>query len=234
MYESLLDILGVESVAAPVLLGEPVVDPQLAEIAGARILLVDDNHINQEVACEFLADAGMEVVVAGNGQECLDTLAGECFDLVFMDIQMPVMDGLEATRRIRSQAAYASLPIIAMTAHAMTGDRDKSLAAGMNDHITKPIDSGALHKVLKRWLRHRAESALISRSQPKARPPGEIAVLPELPGINRSEALKVLNHKDELRYTAHHAASVGRGRALEGDRREGAYGQGRLQLYRFV
>jgi two-component system, sensor histidine kinase and response regulator len=198
MYESLLDILGVESVAAPTLVGEPVVDPQLAEIAGARILLVDDNHINQEVACEFLADAGMEVVVAGNGQECLDILAREIFDLVFMDIQMPVMDGLEATRRIRSQAAYAALPIIAMTAHAMTGDRDKSLAAGMNDHITKPIDSGALQKVLKRWLRHRADLLPISRTAPKAAPPGELAVLPELAGIDRGEALKVLNHKDEL------------------------------------
>jgi two-component system, sensor histidine kinase and response regulator len=85
-----------------------------------------------------------------------------------------------------------------MTAHAMSGDREKSLAAGMNDHITKPIDSGALHKVLKRWLRHRAESAPKSRPQPKVVPPGELATLPELPGIDRGEALKVLNHKEEL------------------------------------
>ncbi len=198
MYESLLDILGVESVASPILVGELAVDTQLAEVAGARILLVDDNHINQEVACEFLADAGMEVVVAGNGQECLDTLAGRSFDLVFMDIQMPVMDGLEATRRIRAQAAYAELPIIAMTAHAMTGDREKSLAAGMNDHITKPIDSPALHKVLKRWLRHRAGFLPSSPPVPKVVLPRELAALPELPGIDRVEALKVLNHKDEL------------------------------------
>ena len=209
MYESLLDILGVESVTAATLVGELAVDPQLAEVAGARILLVDDNLINQEVASEFLADAGMEVAVAANGEECLAALEKDGFDLVFMDIQMPVMDGLEATRRIRAQAAHAELPIIAMTAHAMTGDREKSLAAGMNDHITKPIDTQALHKVLKRWLPRRSGAVppatrATPAAAPAARPAataarrGELATLPELPGIDQAEALKVLNQKSDL------------------------------------
>ena len=197
MYESLLDILGVESVATPTLVGEMAVDPRLVEVAGARILLVDDNLINQEVAREFLTDVGMEVVIAANGQESLDALARGSFDLVFMDIQMPVMDGLEATRRIRAQAAYAELPIIAMTAHAMTGDREKSLAAGMNDHITKPIDTAALYKVLKRWLRHRVMLSP-TPAEPGPAPEDELAGLPELPGIDRVEALRVLNSKADL------------------------------------
>ena len=197
MYESLLDILGVESVATPTLVGEMAVDPRLVEVAGARILLVDDNLINQEVAREFLTDVGMEVVIAANGQESLDALARGSFDLVFMDIQMPVMDGLEATRRIRAQAAYAELPIIAMTAHAMTGDREKSLAAGMNDHITKPIDTAALYKVLKRWLRHRVMLSP-TPAAPGPAPEDELAGLPELPGIDRVEALRVLNSKADL------------------------------------
>ncbi len=198
MYESLLDILGVETVVTPTLVGELAVDPRLVEVAGARILLVDDNLINQEVAREFLTDVGMEVVIAANGQECLDALAGGSFDLVFMDIQMPVMDGLEATRRIRAQAAYAELPIIAMTAHAMTGDREKSLAAGMNDHITKPIDTAALYKVLKRWLRHRVKLSPAAAAAVPAADEGDLAGLPELPGIDRIEALRVLNNKGDL------------------------------------
>ena len=92
------------------------------------------------MATEFLEEVGMIVTVASNGQECLDALQHRTFDLVLMDIQMPVMDGLEATRRIRQNEKLKDLPIIAMTAHAMAGDRGKSLDAGMNEHITKPID----------------------------------------------------------------------------------------------
>ncbi|WP_322044217.1 response regulator [Paraburkholderia sp. J67] len=125
---------------------------RLARLAGARVLLVEDNAINREVALEFLAQAPIEVDVACNGSEALERILGAHYDLVLMDIQMPVMDGLSATRKIRAMAGFDSLPIIAMTAHAMAGDRDASRAAGMNDHITKPIDSAGLMHVLLSWI----------------------------------------------------------------------------------
>jgi len=125
-------------------------------LSGARVLVVEDNAINQQVARELLTAAGMEVLTANNGLEALDRLEGDQFDLVLMDIQMPGMDGLECTRRIRDRAAVnlalRNLPIIAMTAHAMSGDREKSLAAGMNDHVSKPLDPEQFYAVLAGWL----------------------------------------------------------------------------------
>ena len=108
------------------------------------MLLVEDNELNRFVATELLCDvAGMDVTLAGNGHEALAHLRESRFDLVLMDIQMPGMDGLQATRLIRADPALARLPVIAMTAHAMAGDRDKSRAAGMNDHVSKPFEPDA-------------------------------------------------------------------------------------------
>jgi two-component system, sensor histidine kinase and response regulator len=199
MYDALVDILGVDGVSGPVVVNEKHQPHDLEELRGARILLVDDNSINQEVAQEFLHDVGMEVTIVGNGRECLDVLENSTFDLVFMDIQMPVMDGLEATRKIRKKSRLKKLPIIAMTAHAMTGDREKSLAAGMNDHITKPIDAHALYQVLKKWLPKTALAAGARKPTATAAAPGKgRGSLPDLPGIDRDKALAALNQKPEL------------------------------------
>jgi PAS domain S-box-containing protein len=125
--------------------------------AGARILLVEDNQINREFAQELLHSLSIEVSMAVNGLEAVELVKQNAYDAVLMDIQMPLLDGLQATRRIRalSQGAedrFARVPIIAMTALAMAGDREKSLAAGMNDHITKPIDPTRLMQVLAQWI----------------------------------------------------------------------------------
>jgi signal transduction histidine kinase/DNA-binding response OmpR family regulator len=128
-----------------------------------RILLVEDNEINQQVALELLTSMGLSVSVASNGQEGLARVLSEKFDLVLMDIQMPVMDGLSATRLIRQEKQLQNLPIIAMTAHAMVGDKEKSLAAGMNDHLTKPIEINKLVGVLNRWLNVNYEIELIEK-----------------------------------------------------------------------
>jgi PAS domain S-box-containing protein len=125
-------------------------------LAGARILLVDDNPINQQVGRELLEQAGAEVVLASNGQRALETLNQDVFDAVLMDVQMPVMGGYEATARIRGDEKFCHLPIIAMTAHAMAGDRDRCLAAGMDDHLSKPIDPDALCSTLGKWLQGRS------------------------------------------------------------------------------
>jgi len=118
---------------------------------GARILLVDDNELNREVAGELLRSAGAEVTMAVNGQDAVEKIESTEFDMAFMDIQMPVMDGYEATRRIRRDPRHSSLPVIAMTAHAMKGAREQCLDAGMDDFLTKPIDGMILFSAVVKW-----------------------------------------------------------------------------------
>jgi signal transduction histidine kinase/CheY-like chemotaxis protein/HPt (histidine-containing phosphotransfer) domain-containing protein len=158
-----------------------------ASLAGARLLLVEDNAINQELAVELLSRAGIAVSVAGDGQEALDKLARQSFDGVLMDCQMPVMDGYAATRALRQRPQLAGLPVIAMTANAMVGDREKVLAAGMNDHIAKPINVEELFATLARWVRPSGLTATGSASvvdkQDAVRP------FPELPGIDSRAGL---------------------------------------------
>ena len=122
-------------------------------LGGARILLVEDNLLNQEVACELLREAGFTVDVADNGMIGLEKLNAMSYDLVFMDMQMPVMDGVSATLEIRRNPAFASLPVVAMTASAMQADRERCIEAGMNDYIVKPIDPDALWAALLRWVK---------------------------------------------------------------------------------
>ena len=125
---------------------------KLKESLSGCVLLVEDNPINQMVARKMLEKIGIEVRIAGDGQEALDVLEQETFDAVLMDCQMPVMDGFEAARRIREQEALSELPVIAMTANVMEGDREKCIAAGMNDYIGKPVVEADLKKTLARWL----------------------------------------------------------------------------------
>ncbi len=117
-----------------------------------HLLLVEDNQINQIIAEELLQSVGYTLDIANNGQEAIDLLGKKTYDLVLMDIQMPVMDGLTATKVIRKKPAFAKLPIIAMSAHAMTGDKEKSIKSGMNDHITKPISPNILYNTLHHWI----------------------------------------------------------------------------------
>jgi PAS domain S-box-containing protein len=131
---------------------EAMVDHRAA-LAGARVLLVEDNVFNQELAVDLLRRAGVAVSVAGDGQQALDALARERFDAVLMDCQMPVMDGYAATRALRLQPALRTLPVIAMTANAMVGDREAVLAAGMNDHIAKPIVIDEMFATLAKWVK---------------------------------------------------------------------------------
>ena len=121
-------------------------------LTGCRVLLVEDNEINQEVAVGQLEDAGIVVDLAENGEIAQHGCDNE-YHAVLMDMQMPVMDGIEATRMIRSNPRFQALPIIAMTANAMAADRERCLEAGMNDHIPKPIDPEELFRVLTRWTK---------------------------------------------------------------------------------
>ncbi|MBF0613322.1 MAG: response regulator, partial [Magnetococcales bacterium] len=159
-------------------------------LRGAKILLVEDNVINQQVAMEFLQLMGIEVTCANNGREAIIALQQTRFDLVLMDLQMPDMDGFEATRIIRREKAWKNLPIIAMTAAAMTQDRKRCLDAGMNEHVAKPIAPDRLAEVLKQWLPQRDNGAHVEIS-PAPQPP--VILLPENPpGFDLEQALKPL------------------------------------------
>lgn len=122
------------------------------DLTGKCLLLVEDNEINQIVAQEMLASTNAHIVTCNNGLEAVEYLQGHEVDLVIMDIQMPVMDGYEATRRIRQRFTAVELPVIAMTANAMVHERQEGMACGMNDYVTKPIDQGLLYAVLATWL----------------------------------------------------------------------------------
>ncbi|MBF0287767.1 MAG: transporter substrate-binding domain-containing protein [SAR324 cluster bacterium] len=122
-------------------------------IRGAKILLVEDNEINQQVARELLEGVGMMVEIANNGKEAVEHEKLAEFDVVLMDIQMPVMNGYDASQTIRKNPKFKDLPILAMTANAMAGDKEKSLAAGMNDHVAKPIDPPQLYSALVQWIK---------------------------------------------------------------------------------
>ncbi len=125
---------------------------KVPDLHGKRLLLVEDNDVNRELAEELLRDTAAQIDTASDGAEAIELIAQHRYDLVLMDCQMPILDGYEATRRIRANPSLQALPIIAMTANALAQDRDKCLAAGMNDHIAKPIDVLQLHRTLSRWL----------------------------------------------------------------------------------
>jgi signal transduction histidine kinase/CheY-like chemotaxis protein len=176
LYHSLVQVLRPELVpdaaaGANAALSTPAMVLDLSGLDGARILLVDDNANNREVALDFLAAAQMQVDVATNGLEAVEMVRRGDYDLVLMDIQMHEVDGLSATRQIRAlqdgQGLGAGLPVIAMTAHAMAGDREKSLASGMNDHVAKPIDPDLLFRALLKWI---PPQRLAGRSVPARMP----------------------------------------------------------------
>jgi CheY-like chemotaxis protein len=215
----------------------------LKHIRGAQLLLVEDNEINQQVAKEILEGAGLKVTLANNGQEAVNAVKENKYDAVLMDIQMPVMDGYEATRRIRKweggieksevgmrklenggqrtedrsqkkkgqqpavhrEPNTVSLPIIAMTAHAMAGDEDKSLEAGMNGHVTKPIDPDQLFSTLQKWIKPSEKRVQVQQPEvPVERPESDKAVPEEeelpvyLPGFDLSDGLKRLQGNKRL------------------------------------
>ncbi|MBF0530159.1 MAG: response regulator, partial [Deltaproteobacteria bacterium] len=162
---------------------------------GEHILLVEDNEVNQQVARELLERAGLVVSVAGNGQEALDALKLTKFAAVLMDVQMPLMDGLETTRRIREEARFHDLPILAMTAAAMTQDREACLAAGMNDYVTKPVMAGELLDTLWKWLKPGLGNAPVCRVEAIVR---EAKATLQLPGFDLEEPLKRLGGNNTL------------------------------------
>jgi signal transduction histidine kinase/DNA-binding response OmpR family regulator len=163
---------------------QELLQARLASLAGTRVLLVEDNAINQELASGLLERAGIAVTIAEDGHQALIALERDRFDAVLMDCQMPVMDGYEATRLLRQRPEFKDLPVIAMTANAMAGDREKVLAVGMNDHVAKPFHVDELFATLARWMRPVAAPA----AGPAATPPG-LDLRAGLEAVDGNEAL---------------------------------------------
>ena len=118
----------------------------------ARILIVEDNPANQKVVAVLLGKRGYQTFVVTNGRQALEALEDSRYDLVLMDVQMPVLDGLETTRIIRKDARWSTLPVVGLTAHAMSGDRERCLEAGMNDYVAKPVRMPALLETVSKYV----------------------------------------------------------------------------------
>jgi CheY-like chemotaxis protein len=149
LAEAILSAIGQDSRHPPQIAKGPEASPEATDI---HVLLVEDNEINQLVTVEALQRAGFKVSIANDGREAVDAVQNHAFDCVLMDVQMPVMDGYQATREIRASPRFSALPIIAMTANAMVGDRDLARAAGMNDYVSKPIEPDHLIAVVRKWV----------------------------------------------------------------------------------
>ena len=190
LYDTLVDLFGVAGVDDH-RSRERKEDVIVHDATGIRVLLVEDNEMNQQVATELLESAGAIVTVANHGGEAVKILtAGDQapeFDVVFMDLQMPEMDGFTATRLLRRDPRLRKFPIIAMTAHALVEERQRCLDAGMNDHVSKPIDPDNLFATLLRWAKPRPNKHS-SHILATTKVPDEMA-LPEISGIKVADGL---------------------------------------------
>jgi len=173
-------------------------DRNLDQLRGARLLLVEDNELNQEVAMGLLESAHMSIDLAENGAIAVRMVSEHDYDLVLMDMQMPVMDGVTATKAIRSNPRFGKLPIVAMTANAMEGDRERCLEAGMNDHVSKPIDPDVLYTAVLRWVKpRRAQSFDLPGLKVKSATQN-LHEIPEIEGVDIKDGLKRVGGNAEL------------------------------------
>jgi polar amino acid transport system substrate-binding protein len=193
LFDTVIRVLQDEEISEPLRVSGII---PMAQLTG-MVLLVEDNVINQQVAQEILESMGLMTHTVNNGVEALKALEQQRYDIVLMDLQMPEMDGYEATRRIRAEAKYTHLPVIAMTAHAMAEERKQCLAAGMNEHLAKPIDPPQLYNVLSQYLK----STVPGKTQPQLTPPQETQQPDhpaKLPGIDLQWGLERVGGNRQL------------------------------------
>jgi CheY-like chemotaxis protein len=182
---------------------QPVVSGNPGSLKGARLLVVEDNEINRQVIIEVLQSVEVEVDIAVDGKSAIQAVEKNCYDAVLMDIQMPGMDGYTATQIIRSAPNHRDLPIIAMTAHVTSAEKERCLKAGMNDHVAKPIEPETVYRTLRKWILRtpammpppsKTPQTTPAAATPRAEEPG----FPPLPGISVSSGLRRVNNNRQL------------------------------------
>ena len=189
LHDALMDLFGIpeEKIAAA---APPKEEPHAHDVAGVRVLLVEDNEMNRLVATELLQSAGASVTSAIHGGEAIKMLTEgpqpPPYDVVLMDLQMPEIDGITATKLLRADPRFQSLPIIAMTAHALVEERQRCIEAGMNDHVSKPIDPDALFATLARWTHPGSPNG----AKAAGRSPAPAVEIPEIDGVDTASGLK--------------------------------------------
>ena len=197
---NLMDILSVKlhqkPYFEPIIINEEKQKKLSQKMRSAHILLVEDNLINQKVACELLERKGIKVTIANHGKEAIEILSQQTFDLVLMDVQMPVMDGYQASIEIRKYLTKKTLPIVALTAHAMREDKERCLSVEMNDHLAKPINPDLLYSTLGKYLGN------VKRSQPIKQAivvkKEVVDMFPKIVGIDFQEGLLRLRENKTL------------------------------------
>jgi PAS domain S-box-containing protein len=201
LHDTLMEVFGVTEQESERSRPTQMEDVPSIDASGIRILLVEDNEINQQVATALLESVGASVSIANHGGEAVRLLTkseGRApFDVVFMDLQMPEMDGLTATKLIRLQPQLQELPIIAMTAHALVEERQRCLEAGMNDHVSKPIDPDALFATLMRWTKSRQSQRNVGIEDKSAETPDAVT-LPEIEGVDMAGGLNRVSGNKRL------------------------------------
>ncbi|MBF0124751.1 MAG: response regulator, partial [Magnetococcales bacterium] len=199
LFDTIMDVFGKDVVKAfrP---GRDSIDPLqiIDQIGGARVLLVEDNAINQQVAREVLEGIRLVVDCAGDGLEAIRMLESSSYDIVLMDIQMPTMDGYTTTQKIRCQPCWADLPIIAMTADAMAGDREKCLAIGMNGYVSKPIFKRELFSTLMKWIAPQQRPLPVPAAVNPPQQDDTSLDIPDLAGVDVDVALRRINGNRKL------------------------------------
>jgi two-component system sensor histidine kinase/response regulator len=250
IYDALLEDLGYPDAGTPPAAASDLSTAELGPLRGRRVLLVEDNEINQQVGAQLLADVGIQADLAGNGSEAIEAATQRSYDVVLMDVQMPILDGYTATKRLRESPDTAALPVIALTAHAMSGEREKCLEAGMDDYLSKPVEAEELYRTLLKWIPGEppgasdasdtpvesaaaiAESTVAESTPESARTDqGERTVggLPKrLPGLEIETGLRYVANKPDMyrriagRFTARYAGLMGDLREMmaEGRREE--------------
>ncbi len=211
LLDAIMHVFGHKQQGLP----KSVLEHKVFDFSGIKLLVAEDNEINQQVARELLEKTGIKVTVVDNGQKAVDIVRKEHFDGILMDLQMPIMDGLTATREIRKEKDKRTLPIIAMTANAMTGDRNKCLSAGMNDYIPKPVDPDEMYATLGIWIQKKPVVRLDpDDTDSSGRNQRIVLPLPMIPGIDVPKGVRnvggntTLYHNILCRFSQHHGGTA--------------------------
>ncbi|MBF0379905.1 MAG: CHASE2 domain-containing protein [Magnetococcales bacterium] len=178
-------------------LATQITQPKQKRLLPKDILLAEDNHINQIIAKKLLEDFGLQVTIANNGSQAIEKLANSTFDLILLDLQMPIIDGYEAARQISKDNKFKDIPIVAMTAHSVDSIEDKTKQVGIVDHVTKPIDPNVLYQTIIRWL---PDIQLATDEATQLEEPIDSILPKQLPGIDIQAALSRVGNNENLLY----------------------------------